>query len=156
MENFWRQIPRQQHFWTVHANIWFVSYKLYLWFSYLILTFLFKQAVRTRAANIRTIGVKCVLCFAMPVRKHRQIHPWELFSPRSILPYTRMVSNTTLARTSFQTGIIQHDAIIQGLIPVLLHATFRPVSQLLLQENAERGTSLAFIRSYFVPTVAVL
>lgn len=92
----------------------------------------------------------------MPVRKHRQIHPWELFSPRSILPYTRMVSNTTLARTSFQTGIIQHDAIIQGLIPVLLHATFRPVSQLLLQENAERGTSLAFIRSYFVPTVAVL
>lgn len=149
MENFWRQIARQQHFWTVHANIYLVSYNLYLWFFYLILTLLFEHTVSTRAASIRIVWVKCVVCFTMLVRTHRQIHPWELFSLRSILPYARMISNTTLVWTSFQTGIIQHDAITQ----VLLHATFTPVPQLPLPENAESGTSLAFIRSYFVPTV---
>lgn len=85
-------------------------------FFHLVINLLFERMVRTKAASIRNIGVN-------------KIHPWELFSRRSILPY-RGQYNKTIMGTSFQTRIIKDNATIQGLIPVLLCVSFSPVSEL--------------------------
>lgn len=93
-------------------------------FFHLVINLLFERMVRTKAASIRNIGVN-------------KIHPWELFSRRSILPY-RGQYNKTIMGTSFQTRIIKDNATIQGLIPVLLCVSFSPVSEL-SRKCRERG-----------------
>lgn len=78
VENLWGQTPRHQPSWTVHVNRWFGFILDLFFFFYLALNLLFEWMVRIKAASIRNVGVN-------------KIHPWELFSLRSIPPCTQMI-----------------------------------------------------------------